>query len=488
MKYPSQVIHWVGGKECLSLGGGFFSKFNPVDGKDVAKIVRGNMADVERAVQTAEMSFENWSNTPVAIRSKILKKAVQLLLEKQKEIAEIIAFESGKPQKHALGEVKAAAECGLFIASNCDKFQQEELLASSVPGRLVKMVRQSIGPGALIVPFNNPIASIAWKTFPALLCGNTVVLKSHEDTPYTAVWFAKILKEAGLPAGVFNVIQGTGKDAGIPLVENSSIKFISFTGSVATASFIVQASANRLAKVSVEAGGKNPLVVCDDADIDNAVVAAVAGAFVDAGQRCAATSRIIIFDAVYEEFKKKLLKNVQVLKVGTGENDDFGAIINEKRLEQILKAVRGAISRGAILLLGGKRLNDNVHRNGYFMAPTILENVSPDDEISQTELFGPVVILYRVKNFTEVLQMANNSQFKLSGAIHTKSLRKAEEFIAGYRAGVVRVNGPTHGSEPHMPFGGLGLSGNGWREPGILSFDFYSEWKQVSIDHYPNLI
>lgn len=488
MKYPSKVTHWINNEERFSLGDSFFSKYNPANGERVAEISGGKREDVYKAVQVAEKSFENWSNAPVVIRSKILKKTAKLLLEKQKEIAEIVALESGKPLKHALGEVKAAAACGFFIASNYHKFQQEEALESSVPGRFVKMIRQSIGQGALIVPFNNPMASIAWKTFSALLCGNTVVLKSHEDTPYTAVWFAKILKEAGLPAGVFNVIQGTGKDAGIPLVENPSIKFISFTGSVAAASFIVKASANRLAKVSVEAGGKNPLVVCDDADTDKAVAAAIAGAFVDAGQRCAATSRIIIFDAVYKEFKKKFLKSVQALKVGVGENDDFGAIINEKKLDQILKAVKEAILRGATLLLGGKRLDDNIHKNGYFMAPTILENISPDDEISQTELFGPVVILYRVNNFAEALQMANNSQFKLSGAIHTKSLRKAEEFIAGYRAGVVRVNGPTHGSEPHMPFGGLGLSGNGWREPGVLSFDFYSEWKQVSIDREPKLM
>jgi aldehyde dehydrogenase (NAD+) len=487
MKYPKKIPHWLADKEVFSFGGGAILKYDPASGGKIAVVSSGTKKEVDRAVCLAEKSFEGWSRLPVASRAKILKKTATLLLAKQEEIAEIVAFESGKPKKHALGEVKAAVQCGLFISANYDKFQQAENLISSIPGRLVKMIRQSIGPGALIVPFNNPMASIAWKTFPALLCGNAVVLKSHEDTPYTAIWFAKVLKEAGLPAGVFSVIQGAGKKAGVPLVENSAIKFISFTGSVAAAVSIIKASANRLAKVAVEAGGKNPLVVCADADIDKAVAAAVSGAFVDAGQRCAAASRLIIFDAVYEEFKKRFLKKVQALKVGVGESDDFGAIISEKRLGQILKAVSHALARGGTLLAGGQRLRGLVYKSGYFMAPTVLENISPDDEISQTELFAPVVILYRVKNLKEALALANNSRFKLSGAIHTKSRRQAEEFIAGYRVGVVRVNGPTHGSEPHMPFGGLGLSGNGWREPGLLSFDFYSERKQISSDGQPNL-
>ncbi|MFC1612277.1 aldehyde dehydrogenase family protein, partial [Patescibacteria group bacterium] len=381
----------------------------------------------------------------------------------------------------ALGEVSAAMECGLFMAGEARRFHGQNLMTAT-PNRSAQLVRDSIGPGALLVPFNNPMASVAWKTFPALLCGNTVVLKSHEYTPYTAVWFAKLLKEAGLPHGVFSVLQGFGEDVGAPLVSNNKIEFVSFTGSSSTASSIIKATADRLAKVSIEAGGKNPIIVCDDADLESAVSIAVSSAFVDAGQRCAAASRIIIFDSIYEKFKEMFLEKVKNLKVGINDSDDFGAIISEKRLNEILGSIDGAVERGAVILSGGKRMD----RAGYFISPTVLESVSPDDELSQNEIFGPVVVLYKARDFNEAIELANNSKYKLSGAIQTSNINRGQEFIKQYRAGVARVNGPTYGSEPHMPFGGLGLSGNGWREPGEKALDFYSEWKQISIDHDPN--
>lgn len=477
MKYPNEIGHWINDEEIVTKKNGFFEKFNPVTGEVLTRVARGGSGEVEKAIAVAEQSFSAWSRTPVLKRAEILKKAADLLRERKEEIAEIVALESGKSKKQAAGEVEAAVKCGLFLSEQLPAFEPEEL-PSAVPARKLQLIRQSIGAGVLITPFNNPMAGIAWKTFPALLSGNSVVVKSHELTPYVAVWFGKILKEAGLPAGVFNVAQGLGPEVGAALVADPRVKFVSFTGSLATGSKILKATADRLVKVSIEAGGKNPFVACDDADLEKAANAAVAGAFVDAGQRCAATSRIIIFDSVYDGFKKLFLEKVKDLKIGIADSDDYGAIISEDRLNALLASVEKSVSRGAVLLAGGNQLGEK----GYFMAPTVLENVSPDDEISCQELFGPVVILYKVKDLEEAIELANHSEFRLSSAIHTKDMRKADEFIAWHQTGVVRVNGPTHGSEPHVPFGGVGLSGNGWREPGLKALDFYSDWKQVSMD------
>jgi len=483
MHYPKKILHWIKNQE-TGVAGGFFLKFNPATGQILGQVIKGQRSDAEKALMAASESFESWSNLSVVTRAEILRKSAVMLQERQEEAAVLVALECGKSKKSSLAEVKAATECGFFMAGEGQRFYGK-ILSSAVPNRHLELVRQSIGVGTLIVPFNNPLAAIAWKVFPAILCGNTVVLKAHEDTPYIAIWFAKLLKKAGLPSGVFSVVQGFGDEVGAALVEDKRARFISFTGSVATARTIIKASADRLAKVSVEAGGKNPLVICDDADLNQAANAAVASAFIDAGQRCAAGSRIIVFESVYGQFKKLFVAKVKALKVGIGDKDDFGAIINQRRTENILKIISGATERGAKLLTGGKRLTDNACRNGYFIAPTVLENVPSSDEASRVEIFGPVVILYKVKNFDEAVRLANDSEYKLTSAIHTGNLHRAQEFIRKYAGGVVRVNGTTHGSEPHVSFGGLGLSGNGWREPGEQALDFYSEWKQVSIDYDP---
>ncbi len=476
MIYPAKIGPWLNGKELISRQ--WFNKYNPATGEVLAKVSLGNRRTVETAVSQAAAAFPLWSKMPLKSRAEILKRAARLIEKQQTEISLLLSRESGKPVKSALGEVVAAARCGRYLVEQGPRFWREKL-ASAVPKRSLELVRQSIGVGALITPFNNPLAGIAWKTFPALLCGNTVVVKSHELTPLVAVRFAAILKEAGLPDGAFNVIQGSGSQVGQALVSDSRIKFVSFTGSVATGRKILRTTAERLAKVSIEAGGKNPLIVCADADINKAVEAAVAGAFVDAGQRCAATSRIIIFDKIYDEFKTQFLDRIAELKIGVAGTDDYGAIITEARLKKILTAVRVAVTRGAILLAGGRKIN----RSGYFMEPTVLENVHPADPLSQQELFGPVVALYRVKDLSQAIQLANQSEFRLASAIHTKSKAQAEKFIQAHLTGVVRVNGPTHGSEPEVPFGGVGLSGNGWREPGLKALDFYADWKQISFDH-----
>ncbi|MCG2686749.1 aldehyde dehydrogenase family protein [Candidatus Parcubacteria bacterium] len=478
MEYPNKILHWIGDNEVASLSGEYFVKDNPINGELLAEVTKGNKEDVEKAINVAELAYFDWSNTPVIERARIIRRASFIIEERKNEIAKIVSKECGKSEKNALGEIIGASECGFFFAGEGQRFNGSTL-TSSVKNRKVYMTRESTGVGALFVPFNNPIASIAWKTFPALLCGNTVVLKSHEFTPYIAILFAHILQEAGLPKGVFNVIQGFGVDVGIPLIKDKRVSFVSFTGSYKTARSIIKDSADNLTKVSVESGGKNPMVICDDADLERAVEYAVLSAFVDAGQRCAASSRIIVMEPVYEKFKELFLNKIKDLKIGVEDDCAFGAIINKNRMLEILSDIKTAEDSGAKIIFGGKQIREK----GYFIEPTVIEGLSPEHEISQKEIFGPVVALYRAKDFDEAMNIANNSQYNLSSSLHTKSIHRANQFIDKIKAGVARVNGPTYGSEPHMPFGGMGLSGNGWREPGEKALDFYSEWKQVSIDY-----
>ena len=348
-------------------------------------------------------------------------------------------------------------------------------------------IRQPVGVAGLIIAANTPIANVAWKVFPALICGNAAVLKSAEDTPATAWSFAKIAHESGLPPGVLNVIQGYGEESGAPLVANPDVDVISFTGSTAVGCQIAAIAGERLAKVSLELGGKNPLVVCDDANLENAAKWVLLSAFSNAGQRCASGSRIIIFDSVYDHFREMLIKKTKKLKVGPTDDDDFGPVINEKQLNNMLGVVNRAKQKNAKLLAGGHRLTDSAHIHGFYMAPTLIENIDPHEEISTTELFGPIACLYRAKNFEEALFMANDSPYGLTACIHTSSIHRAIEFTQKVQAGVAVVNAGTYGSEPHMPFGGTKQSGNGWREPGTEALDIYSELKDIYMNVDPEM-
>src|SRR3989344_3822573 len=456
MNYPNIIRHWINGNESVSLNEDTFIKINPATGTMLARVALGVKEDVDKAIDAAENAYFSWGKTRAIERGKLIRKAVLLLEGANEELSEIISLECGKSLKSSLGEVEAAIECGYFFAGEGQRMYGKTL-QSARSTRSVELIRESIGIGALFTPFNNPAASIAWKIFPALLCGNTVILKSHEYTPYTALFFAKIFKHAGIPDGVFNVLQGTGQSVGIPLVSDQRISFISFTGSSKTGADIVARSASRLPKISIEAGGKNSAVVCVDADLPRAAEAVISRAFVDGGQRCAATSRVIVFEKVYESFKELLLAKIKKISVGTRDTDDFGAIISKERFDAIHRAILHAKHEGAKMLCGEEDFRDGTSTAGFFIKPTVFEGIAVQDEIAQTELFGPVVGLFRAKDYDEAIKLANGTQYGLSSAIHTKSIDMAHAFIRDSHAGVVRVNAATHGSEPHMPFGGFGL-------------------------------
>jgi aldehyde dehydrogenase (NAD+) len=346
------------------------------------------------------------------------------------------------------------------------------------------VVRQPLGVAGLIIAANTPAANIAWKVFPAILCGNAAVLKAPEDTPATAHAFALLATRVGVPPGVFNVLHGYGEEAGAPLVAHADVDVVSFTGSTAVGRQIQRVAGERLAKVCLELGGKNPFIVCDDADLDRAVESAVLSAFSNAGQRCAAGSRVIVFDTVYDEFRRRLLERVASLRVGPDDDDDFGPVINERQLREMLDTIERAKADGAQVLAGGERLS----REGFFIGPTVIEGAYPDSEISCTELFGPIATLYRVSSFDEAVTLANNSPYGLTAAIHTRDLDRAHTFVARIRSGVASVNGATYGSEPHMPFGGEGQSGNGFREAGAEALDVYSDLKTIYVNVDPSRV
>ena len=439
------------------------------------------------AVEIARKAQPAWAATTVVKRGDILRQIALLMREHRIEIAELVTKETGKSRKDALGETDAAIEMGFFVAGEGRRFYGQTT-TSAVPNKTAMVVRQPLGVAGLIIAANTPIANVAWKAFPALLCGNAAIMKAAEDTPLSAWAFGVLAREAGVPDGVYATLHGLGEEAGAPLVEHPDVAEIDRLLHRPLGGWIAETAGRRLAKTCLELGGKNPLIVCDDADLQNAVAWTLGSAFSNAGQRCAAGSRIIVFDAVYDKFKRLLVDAVGKLKVGTSDTDDYGPVINQGQMDTMLAAVERARAAGAVVLTGGHRLTGDPYGDGFFVAPTIVEHVGPNDEISRSELFGPITCLYRVENFDEAVVLANDSPFGLTASIHTQNLNRAMAFIERIQSGVAVVNGGTHGSEPHVPFGGLRQSGNGWREAGTQALDVYSDWKTVYINHNPSQV
>ncbi len=475
---PNEVMNWIDGEEVPAEKKKTINKLSPHSGEVICKVTRSTKLEIDRAVLTAKQAQIRWANIPAVQRGDMLHKICNALENNKEEIAFVVAQETGKSYQEALGETGGAISLGRFYAGEGQRLYGRTT-TSGIENKYASTVRQPCGVAGLIIAANTPIANVAWKVFPALICGNGVVLKAAEDTPATAWIFAKIVHESGLPSGVLNVLQGLGDEAGAPLVEHEDVDVISFTGSTRVGRWIAETAGKRLAKVSLELGGKNPLVVCDDADLDNAVKWVCLSAFSNAGQRCASGSRIIIFKSVYVEFKKRLLAATRKLSIGPNNGDDLGPVINERQLNNMLTAINAAKTVGASVLMGGARLETREYKNGFYIQPTLLESVKPEDDISQNELFGPIAILYSVNNFQEALQLANNSPYGLTACIHTQNYHRAMEFSHKVKCGATVVNAGTYGSEPHMPFGGMRQSGNGSREPGTEALEIYSELKDI---------
>jgi aldehyde dehydrogenase (NAD+) len=431
-------------------------------------VARSDDADVAAAAAAARSAQPAWATLTPVERGRLVRELAQVLQSRREELADAVVEETGKSRDLALGEADAAIEMGFFVAGEGRRLYGRTT-TSAMPNRTVMATRRPIGVAALIVSFNTPLPNYAWKVFPAVFCGNSAVLKPSEHTPLSASLFASIANDI-LPSGVLNAVHGLGGEVGPPLVEHRDVDLVSFTGSAETGRWINEHAGRRLAKVCLELGGKNALVVCDDADLDRAVEWSFASAFSNAGQRCAAASRLVVFDAVYEHFRRRFVEGAR--------SYEAGPLISEESLERIMSALAGAR-----VLAGGER----VDRPGWWLPPTVVEDVPVDAELSCTELFGPVTILYRVRNLDEAIEVVNASPYGLTAAIHTASLHRAMRFADAAEAGVVVVNGGTHGSEPHMAFGGVKQSGTGWREAGVEALDVYTEWKYVNLISDPAL-
>src|SRR5688500_586756 len=377
---PAVIPNHIDGQAAPPLDGRSFAKIDPATGREICQVARSGAADVRLAVEAAKRAQPAWAAMTVVKRGDILRQIAILMRERREAIAALVARETGKSRKDALGETDAAIEMGFFVAGEGRRFYGQTT-TSAVPNKAAMVVRQPLGIAGLIISANTPIANVAWKAFPALLCGNAAVLKAAEDTPLSAWAFGLLAREAGVPEGIYSTIQGLGPEAGAPLVEHPDVAVVSFTGSCEVGRWIAETAGRRLAKTCLELGGKNPLIVCDDADLQNAVTWTIGSAFSNAGQRCASGSRIIVFDAVYDQFKEMLVEATKRLKVGAGDTDDYGPVINEEQMTNMLASVERARAAGAAVLTGGHRLTGGSYGAGFFVAPTIVEHAGPNDEI-----------------------------------------------------------------------------------------------------------
>jgi alpha-ketoglutaric semialdehyde dehydrogenase len=479
MSTAKKIGNWINGKTIFPKNVDYIPSVNPHTGLAECYFASSLKEDVETAIETASGSFSKWSQkTPVA-RGELIDTWARIMEAHREKLAQIVARETGKTLTVADAEVGSAIAEAKYFAGEGMRFFANSL-TSGMPGKYSHVIRQPIGVAGLIVPANTPIANIAWKIFPALVCGNTVVLKASEDSPELGFVMAELSKEAGIPDGVFNVVQGIGDPAGRTIVEDERVGVISFTGSTNVGRWIAKVGGKRLARVSLELGGKNPFIVCDDADIDQAVHWASLSAFSNAGQRCASGSRIIIFERVYDEFISKLTEKANSLSLGIDDGKDLGPVMNEKQCNNILNSIEKAKNEGGKVLCGGKKADENELSKGFYICPTLIEGLGHEAALCKQEIFGPVATVQEVSNIKEALKLANNTEYGLTAAVHTTNVDRAMWLAQRIRAGMVNINIGTFGSEVHMPFGGFGASGNGTREPGVEALEVYTELKNIS--------
>lgn len=473
-----KLTHFIGG-ETVSADTPNTS-INPSNTDEiVASFPNGGAAEVDQAVQAARAAFPAWSAASPEVRSDLLDKVGATLMARAAELGELLAREEGKTRAEATGEVMRAARIFKYFAGEALR-RHGQALDSTRPGIDVSTYREAAGVFGLITPWNFPIAIPAWKSAPALAFGNTVVLKPANPTPAIAHALATIIHESGAPAGVFNMVLGTG-GVGSAIVDHPDVDGISFTGSQAVGAKVGMGAMTRQARVQLEMGGKNPLVVLDDADLDRAVAIALDGAFFQTGQRCTASSRIIVQDGIHDRFVAALAEKAAALKVGDALDPatQVGPASSDSQFEQNLRYVRIATDEGGRLVTGGEALK--LATPGYFMSPAVIADTDPKMRINNEEVFGPVASTVRVKSYEEAIEIANQGSFGLSSGIVTNSLKHARHFRRNVRAGMVMVNLPTAGVDYHVPFGGTRKSSYGAREQGFAAIEFYTQTKTVYV-------
>jgi aldehyde dehydrogenase (NAD+) len=440
--------------------------------------------DIDDAVEAAQKAFGHWRLVPAPKRGEILYRVGELLRQHKEPIALTMTREMGKILKETRGDVQEGIDTAFYAAGEGRRFFGQTT-PSELPNKFAMSVRSPIGVCALITPWNFPMAIPTWKLFPALLCGNTVVLKPAEDTPYTAVKLFEILAEAGVPPGVVNLVHGRGEEVGAALVRHADVKLVSFTGSVAVGREIAAVCGQQLKRVSLELGGKNAQIVMEDADLGLALEGALWGAFGTTGQRCTATSRLILHREIKKELTDMLVARAEKIRIGDGleESVEIGPLINHAAREKVHRYVQIGKQEGARLLIGGSIYEEGKWVDGYFYRPTIFDQVTPAMRIAQEEIFGPVLSIIEVQSFEEAIEVLNGTPYGLSSAIYTRDVERSFRAMRDIEAGITYVNGPTIGAEVHLPFGGVKNTGNGHREAGTTVYDIFSEWKSIYIDY-----
>ena len=441
-------------------------------------------ADALQAVAAAQEALPGWSETPAPARASVLFRALEILRRRADDIARTITIEEGKPLADAQGEVKRAMNIMEYAAGE-GRRMFGYTTPSELPNTVAYTIRRPLGVVAIITPWNFPIAIPAWKIAPALICGNTLVFKPASGTPLSAVKLMEVYEEAGLPPGVLNLVTGPGARVGNALVESPEVKGISFTGSTEIGTDIYGLGARMLKKIQCEMGGKNAVILLADADLDKALGGIIQGAFGSTGQRCTATSRVIVESSIYDEFMEQLIERTGKLKIGNGldADVDISPLSSKSQFDTVSQYIGIGTEEGANLVYGGHSLSGGIYDEGYYIEPTIFTDVGLDMRIAQEEIFGPVLTVFKAEDLEEAIQISNSVKFGLSSSVYTKDLTRAFQYINTVDAGMVHVNAPTLGGEVHLPFGGLKSSGVGQREQGVEAFDFFSEVITVYIDH-----
>ena len=482
---PETFLNYIGGKWSAPSTGDYFENRNPADQNDlIGRFPRSGVADVERAVQSARRGFAAWSRTPAPLRGQVLQRVGELLVQKKEEIARAMTREMGKVLAETRGDVQEGIDTAFYAAT-----EGRRLFGRVVPSELrskwAMSFRRPIGVAGLITPFNFPLAIPTWKTFPALLCGNAVILKPAEDVPHTVHLLVEILLEAGLPPEVIQLVHGQGSVIGRALVEHPDVPIISFTGSTETGS-IIGATCGRMHKrLSLEMGGKNAMIVMDDADLDLALDGVLWGAFGTTGQRCTATSRLIIHEKVHDRFLKMVCDRAAALRLGPGlePDTDVGPLIHAAARDKVAEYVDIAKREGAAVAIGGAVASEPRLARGWFYQPTVFAGVTAGMRVEQEEIFGPALSVIRVKDLDEAIRVNNGVPYGLSSALYTRDVNAAFRAMTDLDNGITYVNAPTIGAEAHLPFGGVKQTGNGHREGGWEVYDFYSETKVVYVDY-----
>ncbi|MEO1401695.1 MAG: aldehyde dehydrogenase family protein [Cyanobacteria bacterium J06635_1] len=484
MADPLECHNYIDGQWLVAQTDETFESRNPADWRVVvATVPQSGVEDVGAAVRAAQRAYADWRLVPAPTRSEIVHRIGELLLTHKETLAQLMSQEMGKPLLETRGDVQEGIDCAFYYAG-----EGRRLFGQTTPSELnnkfAMTLRVPMGVCALITPWNFPVAIPCWKALPALVCGNTIIFKPAKDVPACATKLTEIFTEAGVPAGVFNLVHGTGETVGRALTEHPDVNLVSFTGSSQTGAEVAAICGRTHKRVALEMGGKNAQIVMADADLDLALEGALWGAFGTAGQRCTATSRLIVHRDIKAAFTERLVTQTQQLRLGVGSDPvtDVGPLINAAQMDRVKYYLEVARSEGAKVLVGGQVAQGPGLENGYFFEPTILDGVTPDMRVAQEEIFGPVVSLIEVESFESAIAILNDTPYGLSSSVYTRDINRAFQAMRDIEAGITYINGPTIGAEVHLPFGGVKATGNGHREAGNTALDIFSEWKTVYVD------